>query len=455
MSRFLEFWAGPRTTPLVLPDDIWALRKDGATIPVEASVTYVPTADGGRLFAFVTEVSERRRTERTLATYTRELEYRAHQLRRLASALTLAEQRASERLALRLHGNLQQLLASGQSTLDLLVRRVAHRAESETPLFDLLKRSLDEAVAETRALAREVFPQRLHNDGLAEGLRWQAGWFREKLGLNVDLTWDPAADPDRRDVRALLFESVRELLFNAAKHGHVQRVNVRLGLAEDDQIQIVVADEGVGFDPTLAFGPRDEQKTGLGLFSISERIALIGGRLDVQSAPGAGARFTIQVPRSSEHPDLEEGATVRKARTREPAPPPEVLPLSVLIVDDHALVRQGLRLLFESHPELRIVGEACSGAEAVAQARALRPDAIVMDVSMPEMDGVEATRQIVGELPGITILGLSAQERTREVHAIEQAGAAGFFTKGQDGDLLIAHLLALHERSAAAAQRTS
>ena len=90
------------------------------------------------------------------------------------------------------------------------------------------------------------------------------------------------------------------------------------------------------------------------------------------------------------------------------------------------------------------MGEAADGLEAIAHARALRPDVILMDVSMPHMDGIEATRRIHAELPSIQIVGLSMQARPMEVQAIEQAGAADFFVKGVDIDRLIAHLLGIH-----------
>jgi DNA-binding NarL/FixJ family response regulator len=94
--------------------------------------------------------------------------------------------------------------------------------------------------------------------------------------------------------------------------------------------------------------------------------------------------------------------------------------------------------------ELCVVGEASNGLEAIALAHALRPDVILMDISMPRMDGVEATRRIHAELPPIQILGLSMQVRTETRHPIEHAGASGFFVKGADTQRLIDHLLGVH-----------
>ena len=124
--------------------------------------------------------------------------------------------------------------------------------------------------------------------------------------------------------------------------------------------------------------------------------------------------------------------------------------LRLLVVDDHAAVRNTLCEILQQRVELSVVGHATNGVEAIAQAHALRPDVVLMDVSMPEMDGVEATRRLRAELPSIRVLGLSMQPRNEHPHPIEQAGAAGFFTKGADMDRLIEHLLRVHAARARA-----
>ena len=118
--------------------------------------------------------------------------------------------------------------------------------------------------------------------------------------------------------------------------------------------------------------------------------------------------------------------------------------LRILIVDDHAGVRSALRNILHQRPQLSVVGDASDGVEAIAQAHALRPDVILMDIAMPRMDGIEATSRIRVELPDIQILGLSMQPRSAAADAIEQAGAAAFFVKGIDTQRLIEHLLGVH-----------
>jgi DNA-binding NarL/FixJ family response regulator len=106
-------------------------------------------------------------------------------------------------------------------------------------------------------------------------------------------------------------------------------------------------------------------------------------------------------------------------------------PISVLIADDQALVRAGLRAIFETQPDFDVVGEAIDGANAVALAQTRRPDVVLMDVQMPGVDGLEATRRIVAlDLdPPLAILILTTFDRDEYVHQALRAGASGFLLK--------------------------
>jgi len=112
------------------------------------------------------------------------------------------------------------------------------------------------------------------------------------------------------------------------------------------------------------------------------------------------------------------------------------MPIRVLIADDHGVVRQGLRMYLSTDPELEIVGEAQNGAEAVALARQLVPDVVVMDLLMPVMDGVKATKTIRNELPDTEVIALtSVFEGAAIVDAI-RAGAIGYLLKDTESNEL-------------------
>jgi class 3 adenylate cyclase len=104
-------------------------------------------------------------------------------------------------------------------------------------------------------------------------------------------------------------------------------------------------------------------------------------------------------------------------------------PIRVLIADDHAVVRQGLRLFLDLQRDLTVVGEAADGAEAVERARELRPDLVLMDLSMPGTDGVRATRALREETPETKVLVLTSFAEDEQVVAAVQAGAAGYLMK--------------------------
>ncbi len=101
----------------------------------------------------------------------------------------------------------------------------------------------------------------------------------------------------------------------------------------------------------------------------------------------------------------------------------------ILIVDDHGLMREGLKLIIIQQPDMEIVGEACDGREAVEKVRTLKPDVVLMDVSMPNLNGIEATRQIISERPDTKVLALSAYSEKRFVKDMIQAGVCGYVLK--------------------------
>ena len=111
--------------------------------------------------------------------------------------------------------------------------------------------------------------------------------------------------------------------------------------------------------------------------------------------------------------------------------------IRVLVADDHILFRDGVRALLNSMPDLEVVGEAGDGEEVVAKAAALRPDVILMDLQLPGLNGVEATRRILRTQPGVSVLVLTMFEDTDTVLAAMRAGARGYILKDTDEEALL------------------
>jgi two-component system, NarL family, response regulator NreC len=109
----------------------------------------------------------------------------------------------------------------------------------------------------------------------------------------------------------------------------------------------------------------------------------------------------------------------------------------IFLADDHAVLRDGLRLVINSQPDMTVVGEASNGRETIRKVRQLRPDILVLDVSMPDHNGVEATRELVRDCPGTKILALTVHESADYLTQLLTAGAAGFVVKRSAADVLL------------------
>lgn len=120
------------------------------------------------------------------------------------------------------------------------------------------------------------------------------------------------------------------------------------------------------------------------------------------------------------------------------------MPISVLLADDHQVVRDGLKTLLEAQGDIRVVGAAADGVEAVAAAAQLKPDVVVMDISMPDMNGVEAARRIHAARAQTRIVMLSMYSDAEHVYRALEAGATGYLLKNSAGSELVAAVRAVH-----------
>ncbi len=245
--------------------------------------------------------------ESKVAQRTMELQHRAGQLQKLTLELSQTEDRERRRIAAILHEDLQQQIAGARFHLTLLRSR-AKRSPAQQTIVDQIDDMLREAIEKSRSLSHDLSPAVLHMNDLTEVLRWLAHHVWEKHGLTVHVHILGEATLHSEALAIFLFRAAQEMLFNVVKHAKVQEAGIRarrmgrcMGLS--------VSDRGRGFDPKEL-----RETPGLGLFSIRERVELLGGRMTIRSGKGKGTTFHIVVPDG-------EGSPIAMHRDWEPEQP--------------------------------------------------------------------------------------------------------------------------------------
>jgi CheY-like chemotaxis protein len=373
-----------------------------------------------------------------------EAERRAAEWRQLATTMLESEQRERRRLMDTLHKGLQTHLAAACERTAELQQQAG--AEGMRRTVAELRAILENCLAESHFVIAELGPPIRYEADLSAALSWLAEHMRDKHAMAVVVQLDLQRDIGNKSLVALLFACVRQLLLEATERGNSRSAAVSLQTSEDDRLTLTVTDHGTG--PRQGWTP-DRQPAGISLFPMRERLKLFDGSLTVAVVPEAGMRVTIRVPA-----EPKGGAPVVARRgegppaakpsggSKEPSTVGGARPIRVLLVDDHPILRKGMADVLRDSAQIEVIGEAGDGFEAVEMANRMRPDVVLMDVSMPRLSGVEATERILAAMPAVRVIGLSMHEEEHMVAAMRAAGAVAYLTKNQAAQALVNSVLA-------------
>ena len=244
----------------------------------------------------------------------------------------------------------------------------------------------------------------------------------------------------------------QEALTNALKYAHPRNFETRL-ISSSKELRLELRDDGDGFKVK-------DRHDGFGLAGMRERVEQMGGELKISSTRAKGTKVIVTLPynheskivkskrkpvrktkRSVEKPTVRSTKTSKtirpKSATRKPG-------IAVLIADDHSVVREGLVSLIRRKPDMTVVGEASNGREAVDLWKQHRPDVTLLDLRMPELDGVGALKEIRGDDENARIIVLTTFDGDEDIYRAIQAGAKGYLLKDAPREALMDCIRRVH-----------
>ena len=314
-----------------------------------------------------------------------------------------------KRIARDLHDTVSQelfaahmiLLGVSQQSLKLDREKMQTQLQSVTAILETAQKDL-------RVLLLHLRPVELEQKSLVEGIQILLKELEDKSDLRVSLKQNVTQLPKK--IEEHIFRILQELISNTLRHAQASCLDVYL-YQTDLELQLKVVDNGIGFK----LGSLDDLS--YGLRNIKERVEDMAGTVQLLTAPKQGLAVDIRIPLL----DKELKGVKMK----------------ILLVDDHEMVRLGLKSYFDLQDDVEVVGEASNGAQGIDLALELRPDVIVMDIVMPEMNGIEATLAILKEWPEAKILIVTSYLDNEKIMPVLDAGARGYMLKTSSADELL------------------
>ncbi len=263
------------------------IRKDGSTIWVQLAISPVLDDNGLPKYAIgmSEDITNRKKAEEQVLQD-------QEQLRRLATEISLAEERVRKRMAVHLHNQIIQTLSLSMLRLEDLQH--SYPLPPFVVSLGEIRDLLQEVIEESRAMILDLSPPILEDLGLAAAVEWLADRMRERHNLETKILDDGSPKLLNVDVRDFVFRSIQELLINVVKHAQTDRAEISM-VCQNGVMIINVKDEGLGFK-TLPRESKWIENGAFGLFSIRERLKHLGGRLEIIKKSRRGAHIQMVVP---------------------------------------------------------------------------------------------------------------------------------------------------------------
>jgi two-component system NarL family sensor kinase len=360
-------------------------------------------------------------------------------LRQLSARLLKLQDEERRRIARDLHDTTGQKIAVLSMSLDRLAKLVDTKIVDVKDAMAESRDVVGKIGEEIRTLSYLLHPPLLDECGLASAVLWYAEGFKKRSGIHLSVSIDEELVRLTTDAETALFRVLQESLTNVHRYSGSPSAEIRI-FQSPSKVHLEIVDHGKGVKggterSTFAGAPT----LGVGIPGMRERIRQLGGQLEVEFS-NEGTRVYATLPReASAEESAEQSSELFRDKKNFQANPrrlPDVRK-RILIADDHEVMRRGVRNLVESQEEWSVCGEAIEGNEAISKTKELRPDLLILDVSMPGVSGIEAALQILKDEPHTKILFFTMHDSPQMMREISNVGAWGYVAKARAGNDLV------------------
>jgi signal transduction histidine kinase/ActR/RegA family two-component response regulator len=382
------------------------------------------------------------KSEKSSLTAITQLEQSESHLRKLIGYQESIREEERRRIAGDIHDQLGGDLTGISSHLSVAISSNSKLGLMPNKNLESALSIVSSAMKTVRMTINELRLPMLDNFGIWAALRWYSSEIEDRSELSCEFVIDQLSelteiDPD---LTTAIFRIVQEATTNVIRHANASMVTIQVRV-RDGELVVEVLDDGIGMTTD-----QSSKLNSMGLAGMRERARYLGGRLEVTSTPGEGTRVALLIPlgggitqnsyssNSYSHAEQLQISGLDKDKGHLLM---SVKRIRVLLVDDHTIVRNGIRMMLETIPDIEIAGEAASVAETLLLVQQQSFDVVLLDIELPDGSGLDLLKILHKNHPEIAVLMLSTYSEDIYKETALRYGAAGYFTKGSSLETLV------------------
>jgi len=337
----------------------------------------------------------------------------------LGGRLINAQEEERRRIARELHDDLNQGVALLAIQLEHCRLNPPESVQEMRERMEGLWKNARDLSGSIRALSHRLHPSILDSLGLATATETFCQELTRAHDLEVEFVEHDVAPTLNKEIALCLYRVIQEGLHNIVKHSGAKRARVDL-LSDNQSISVTIADSGKGFEVDS-----DHNRDGLGLISMRERLRLLNGELSIQSQHSKGTTIKAWVPLNQPSAPLADLAFSQPILVKTNGG--VMKRTTILLADDHTMLPDAFRKILE--PEFEVVGVVADGHAVIAKATELKPDVIVLDIAMPQLNGLDAGRRVKDAIPATKLVYLTMSNNPKLAAEAFRLGASAFLLK--------------------------